>query len=128
MEIAREDAEDEEAPMKRARPLTKNYDGQIEKLTATVNNLSATVSDLTVTVNTLAMATEQRFARLEEMISTLVVSHRNLSERFELVEQTQNTMVHSPIFAAQFANYPYLQEQAQQPAAQEPCQGSLIAR
>ncbi|KAH9379201.1 hypothetical protein HPB48_016316 [Haemaphysalis longicornis] len=92
MEIATEE-EDEEAPKKRARPSTKkNYDAQIEELTATVNNLSATVSNLTVTVNNLVTATEQRFARLEEMIPTLVVSHRNLSEHFELAEQTQKIM------------------------------------
>ncbi|KAH9360464.1 hypothetical protein HPB48_009671 [Haemaphysalis longicornis] len=119
MEIAKDEDEYEEAPKKRARPSTKkNYDAQIEKLTTPVGDLTATVGNLTTTVKNLATATEQRFARLEEMLSTLTASHRNLCERFEIVEQTQKIMIRNPIFAAQFANHPYIQEQAQQPTMQ----------
>lgn len=112
MEIAKDEDEDDETPKKRARLSTKkNYDSQIEKLTTTVGNL-------TTTVKNLATATEQRFARLEEMLSTLTASHRNLCERFEIVEQTQKVMIRNPIFAAQFTSHPYIQEQVQQPTMQ----------
>ncbi|KAH9367772.1 hypothetical protein HPB48_010089 [Haemaphysalis longicornis] len=41
---------------------------------------------------------KQGFARLEEMLSTLAASHRNMCERFEIVEQTQKIMIRNPIF------------------------------
>lgn len=115
MEVVEEEDETSEAPKKRARTATKkNYEAQLEKLTATVGNMAA--------------ASEQRFARLEEMITAIAASQRSLNERFDYMEQTLKPMVRSPVFAAQFVNHPYLQEQVQQPPAQQPCQGGPIAQ
>lgn len=124
MEVAGDEEEEEasEAPKKKPRKSTKvNLEAQLEKLTATV-------ATLTTMTEQKAGTTEQRFARLEETITAMAGLVQNLNTRFELVEQTLKPIVRSQVFAAQFVNHPYLQDQVQQSAEQQPCQDGPIAQ
>lgn len=125
MDVAQSDDDDDKtpaAPKKRARKSTKvSCDVQIERLE---ERLTAKIDNLAGTIHTLTTTTEQRFARLEEMMAALAVSQHRLSERVDLLEQTLKPIICSPVFAAQFANHPYLQEQAQQPTQTPQCQNA----
>lgn len=101
-------------PKKRARTSARHH----KDLTQLETQLEAKIEALANTYASTAAVTDQRLARLEELITT---SFRTIQERFDFIEQTLKPIVRSPIFAEQFANHPYLQEQTQAPTLPQPC-------
>ncbi|KAH9371633.1 hypothetical protein HPB48_022415 [Haemaphysalis longicornis] len=75
MDVAQSDDDDDKtpaAPKKRARKSTKvSCDVQIERLE---ERLTAKIDNLAGTIHTLTTTTEQRFARLEEMMAALALN------------------------------------------------------
>lgn len=101
-------------PKKRARTSSQNH----TELTELETKLEAKIEAIGNTYASTAAVTDQRLARLEELITT---SFRNIQEQFGFIEQTLKPIVCSPIFAAQFGNHPYLQEQTQAPTPLQSC-------
>ncbi|KAH9370659.1 hypothetical protein HPB48_015977 [Haemaphysalis longicornis] len=101
-------------PKKRARTSSQNH----TELTELETKLEAKIEAIGNTYASTAAVTDQRLARLEELITT---SFRNIQEQFGFIEQTLKPIVCSPIFAVQFGNHPYLQEQTQAPTPLQSC-------